>query len=267
MILLVLASFYEKLDIVKSKTTPDQTAQEQKRDFMDAIAASSHFQVMFDDLPGVTFFAKNADLKLMTVNRAFLDRMHLASEDDLIGKDDFDLFPARLAEAFRRDDLEVMRTGKPKLQILELFFNLQGLPDWYLTNKYPVRGHDGSVIGVMGIVQSYAGRHEAMTPYLQLNRAVDFLRENFRKSVVIADLARMVGMSIRQFNRRFHEVFGTSPQTFLIKTRIQAACEALRNTDDPISDIALDNGFYDQSSFTLHFRKHVGMTPLKYRKE
>ncbi|MCB1078244.1 MAG: helix-turn-helix transcriptional regulator, partial [Verrucomicrobiae bacterium] len=60
---------------------------------------------------------------------------------------------------------------------------------------------------------------------------------------------------------------GVSPQTFLIKTRVQAACEALRNTGTPIGDIALDLGFYDQSSFTGHFRHHMGVTPLRYRRE
>jgi AraC-like DNA-binding protein len=74
-------------------------------------------------------------------------------------------------------------------------------------------------------------------------------------------------MSVRQFNRRFQEVFHTSPRTFLIKTRIQAACASLRNSDLTISEIAVEYGFYDQSSFTQHFRRHVGMTPLQFRKQ
>jgi AraC-like DNA-binding protein len=39
----------------------------------------------------------------------------------------------------------------------------------------------------------------------------------------------------------------------------------LRQGRDPIAEIATDCGFYDQSSFTSHFRRHMGVTPRKYR--
>jgi len=237
-----------------------------KAEFLARVSPQSHFEVVFDHLPGVSFFAKNRDYELVIANRAFWERLDCASEADLIGKTDFQLFPERLAEKFRSDDEKVMTTGKPMLKIIELFFNRQGLPDWYFTNKFPVFGADGSVIGVMGTVQSYHGRKAALTPHLELDRAVSFLRDHFREPVSMSALAKMSGMSIRQFNRRFREVFGTNPTSFLIKTRVQAACDDLRRTDRSICEIAVDYGFYDQSSFTQHFRKHVGMTPLRYRK-
>jgi AraC-like DNA-binding protein len=40
----------------------------------------------------------------------------------------------------------------------------------------------------------------------------------------------------------------------------------LRSGDKPIAEIALDFGFCDQSAFTQHFRKHMGITPATYRK-
>tara|TARA_B100001123_G_scaffold450929_1_gene625195 strand:+ start:3852 stop:4031 length:180 start_codon:yes stop_codon:yes gene_type:complete len=50
---------------------------------------------------------------------------------------------------------------------------------------------------------------------------------------------------------------------FLNKTRVDAACDDLLAKDKSISEIALETGFYDQSPFTQHFRKHVGMTPAR----
>ncbi len=241
-------------------------AKDKKSEFLNQVSRRSHFEVVFDHLPGVSFFAKNRSFELVVANRAFWERLDCDSEADLVGKTDFELFPRRLAEKFRKDDEEVIHTGEPKLKIIELFFNRQGLPDWYFTNKFPVFGRDEKVIGVMGTVQSYTGRKSALTPHLELDRAVSFLRRHFREPIIMADLARLVGMSVRQFNRRFRETFGTNPTNFLIKTRIQAACEELRRSESTINDIALDYGFYDQSSFTQHFRKHVGMTPLQYRK-
>jgi len=241
-------------------------ALDRKERFLHEIAPDSHFDLLFDLLPGVSFFAKNKRFELVCANRAFWERLGLQSEEELIGKCDFDLFPEQLARNFRRDDEEVLATGRPKLKIVELFFNRHGLPDWYFTNKLPVRNRRGEVFGIMGTVQSYAGRNAAMTPYLQLDRAVAYLREHFREPIRVTDLAALAGMSVRQFNRRFQEVFHTSPHTFLTKTRIQAACESLQRSDDPISQIAVDLGFYDQSSFTQHFRRIMGVTPLQYRK-
>jgi AraC-like DNA-binding protein len=237
-----------------------------KSQFLLQLSPETHFEVLFDHLPGVSFFAKNRDFRLVAANRAFWERLGASSEADIIGKDDFELFPERLARKFRTDDEEVVASGRPKLKIVELFFNRQGLPDWYFTNKFPVLGRDGSVIGVMGTVQSYSGRRTAFTPHLQIDRAVAYLREHFHEPVNLTELAKRTGMSVRQFNRRFREVFGTNPRTFLIKTRVQAACEVLRSTDRPIAEIALEFGFCDQSAFTQHFRRHMGLTPAAYRK-
>ncbi|MCF6312659.1 MAG: AraC family transcriptional regulator [Verrucomicrobiales bacterium] len=159
-----------------------------------------------------------------------------------------------------------MQSGKPRLHIIELFFNPQGIPDWYITNKLPVFDHDKNIIGVMGTAQSYQGRHQAMRPYLQIDSAVQYIREHFREHIFIATLAKMAKLSPRQLNRRFQETFKVSPQSFIMKLRLQAACEELRQSKLPIAEIAIDLGFHDQSSFTLQFRKQLGITPNKYRK-
>jgi len=44
-------------------------------------------------------------------------------------------------------------------------------------------------------------------------------------------------------------------------------CEILDNVAQLIGDIAFDLGFYDQSSFTVLFKKNMGMTPLQYRRQ
>ena len=171
-----------------------------------------------------------------------------------------------LADQFRRDDLKVMETGEPMLGIVELFFNRQGLPDWFLTNKLPVVGRDGAVIGVMGTVQSYARQAKLNQHFVQIEAAVDFIRDNFRGKISIGELSQRTGLSPRQFDRKFKDAFGISPQQFILKTRILAGCDGLANLQSSISDLAFELGFCDQSSFTRHFQKHMGVTPLQYRK-
>jgi AraC-like DNA-binding protein len=232
--------------------------------FVSAIAPDSQFYLLFDQMPGVSFFAKDAKFRFVCANRIFWERFGCGCEDDIVGKNDFDLFPERLAENYRRIDEEVLTTAKPKLNVVELFFNRQGIPDWFITSKLPIFGRKGQVIGIMGITQSYEGKKEVMRPYLQIDRAVTYIREHFRQRISVEELATLVHLSPRQLHRKFVETFGSSPQIFIMKLRIQAACDLLQRDDTQIADVARELGFCDQSSFTHHFHKHVGLTPLKY---
>jgi PAS domain S-box-containing protein len=235
--------------------------------FLSQVAAGSHFGRLFDELPGVSFFAKNHEFQFVAANRRFWRRFGFQSEAELIGKTDFDLFPLQLARNYRADDEEILTSGEPKRRIVEPFFNQQGLPDWFFTNKLPIRAVDGQVIGIMGSIETYAAASAVKTPYFQLDRAVNHIRAHFRESIAVTDLAELAGLSVRQFNRLFQQVFQSSPRSFLIKTRIQAACQELRHSDREISEIALHAGFCDQSALTLHFRHHMGSTPSRYRKD
>ncbi len=249
--------------------TSQQAAEAQalRTRFVGRMAVESSFYRLFDHMPDVAFFAKDEGFRFMCANQRFVERFGLSCEDEIVGKTDFDLFPVRLAENFRRDDEEVLQTGKLKLNIVELFFTDQGLPDWFVTNKLPIADGRGRVIGLMGTVQSYEGRKSVLKPYLQLDRAVAYIRENFRRGVSVTELAELVHLSPRQLHRKFVETFGSNPQAFIMKLRVQAACEALQTEGAQLSEVARAVGFGDQSAFTHHFHKHMGMTPLKYLKQ
>lgn len=234
--------------------------------FLRAIADDSVFYRLFDHLPGISFFAKDRQFRLVCANRHFIERFGFTRETQIVGKSDFDLFPPQLAENFRRDDEQIMASGRARLGIVELFFNRQGIPDWFVTNKLPVLGRNGQVIGVMGTTQSYEGRKQTLQPWLQISAAVEFIREHFRERISVEQLAHLAHLSPRQLHRKFVEAFGLSPQAFIMKLRIQAACEALQ-AGAQISATAAEAGFYDQSTFTRHFQKHLGLTPLKYQRQ
>ena len=189
------------------------------------------------------------------------------SEDELIGHTDFDLLPRRLAEKFRQDDLQIMESGQPARKIVELFLNRQGIPSWFLTSKYPIRSTQGKVIGIMGIIQDYDARKDLFAEEPELRTALAHLHDHFREKLSIQTLAKHCQLSLRQFERRFQARFNLTPQQYLIKLRIQEACEQLMLPSQTIGTIALDLGFYDQSSFTVQFKKQMGLTPLQYRKQ
>jgi PAS domain S-box-containing protein len=237
-----------------------------RSDFLQRMGVGSPFYQLFDYMPDVAFFAKDEQFRIVCASKGFLERFGFEMESDIVGRTDFDLFPPRLAESFRADDEEVLRSGQPKLNIVELFFTDQGLPDWFVTNKLPVLDPKGGVIGVMGTVHSYAGRKEVIQPYLQLEKAVTFIRQNFRNGVSVAQVAESVFLSTRQLHRKFVDAFGMSPQSFILKLRMQAACDMLQKEGTQISEVARAVGFSDQSGFTHHFVKQMGLTPLQYLK-
>ena len=245
---------------------PETTAALRER-FIRRVSADSPFYRLFDHLPDLAFFAKDSESRFMCASRRFIERFGFSDENEIVGRNDFDLFPARLAENFRRDDAEVLGSGQPKLNIVELFFTDQGIPDWFVTNKLPLTDAKGRVIGLMGTVQSFEGTKQVLQPYLQIDRALAYIRDHFRSGVSITELAEIVHLSPRQLHRKFVETFGSSPQAFIMKLRIQAACEALQREGANIADVARDLGFCDQSALTQHFHRHMGMTPLHYLRQ
>lgn len=240
-------------------------ASSDRERFLSRIGPLTPFYRLFDHMPDVSFFAKDQHFRFMCASQRFIERFGFREESQVIGKDDFALFPSRLAENFRRDDEKVMATGDSMVNIVELFFTEQGVPDWFVTNKLALRDRAGRIIGVMGTVQSYEGRREVLQPYLQLDRAVAYIREHFRSGVSVKELSAVLHLSPRQLHRKFVEAFGSSPQAFIVKLRIQAACEALQREGSQINEVVSDLGFCDQSAFTQLFQRHIGLTPLKYQ--
>lgn len=223
--------------------------------------------MLFDHLPETTFFVKNAQSVLISGNQRFYERFGFADESELMGKTDFDIFPSHMAEHFQAGDREVMESKTAKIHIVELFFNRLGIPDWHVTNKFPILNNRGVAIGLMGTSRSYEGAKKTLKPYLLIDKAVDRIRNSFREKINVETLARVVGLSERQFLRRFTQAFGCSPQTFILKTRVSAACTLLSQDDGNIASIAKDCGFVDGSSFTQLFQREMGETPLNFRRK
>ena len=78
-------------------------------------------------------------------------------------------------------------------------------------------------------------------------------------------LASISKMSLRAFERQFLASFHLTPQKYLRKLRLRIASRALIYTNEPLSELALDCGFADQSHFTREFRRQFGRTPRDYR--
>ncbi len=74
-------------------------------------------------------------------------------------------------------------------------------------------------------------------------------------------------MSEGNLHKVFKEATGQSPIDYLIKLRLQRSMDLLSDTGLSITEIAFKTGFNDSNYFTRHFKKIIGTTPSRYRKQ
>ena len=106
-------------------------------------------------------------------------------------------------------------------------------------------------------------RHSAPT---WLSRVERHLHEQFRRPLALAELARIPGVDEAHLARTWRRVHGETLGESLRRRRVLAACRALRPDGAPISQVALDAGFTDQSHLGRVFRRLVGTTPARFRR-
>jgi len=243
-----------------------ENACQLQEQFFEAMGGPQQFQRLFTHLPDVYFFFKDAESRMMGVSTTILKRLGAKSEAEIIGTTDYDHFPTQLADEFVRDDRAVLETGRPLINRVEIWYTEHRLLDWFVTTKLPVRNIQGEVIGVMGTVRDYKGARAEIQAYTQIDDILNHIHNHLDRKIGVVELATIAGISSRQLHRRFVELFGMNVQEFLAKTRIKSASDALVHTDLSVGDISVKFGFCDQSAFTQQFKKHLGETPLKFRK-
>ena len=77
-------------------------------------------------------------------------------------------------------------------------------------------------------------------------------------------MATEIDMSRFYFCRLFKQSTGITPYQYLIKCRVDRAKVLLMQRKLSIADVALEVGFSNQSNFTKHFKRLVGVTPQKF---
>jgi len=80
----------------------------------------------------------------------------------------------------------------------------------------------------------------------------------------VTDLAALAGVHASHLLRTFRRYHGTTVATYVRRRRIERARSEVAKGDRPLSMIALDAGFSDQSHFTRVFRQTFGETPARY---
>jgi len=98
-----------------------------------------------------------------------------------------------------------------------------------------------------------------------ISSAQEWLHKNFAKTFSLEDPARRVGMSVRNFVRRFKQATGDSPLVYLQKLRIAAAKRMLESNHRSMQEISYAVGYQDSAFFRALFQRHTGVSPRAYR--
>lgn len=100
-----------------------------------------------------------------------------------------------------------------------------------------------------------------------VRKALEFIDMNYSRKLSITDISDSIGLERKYFHHVFKTRFNISPQEYIIKYRMNKACQLMRNKSLTISDIARSVGYADQFHFSKIFKKNKGMSPSIYRKD
>lgn len=130
------------------------------------------------------------------------------------------------------------------------------------TNQLDIESRASALAFSIVQVQRSAGMPRDLR---SLQHACEYMHAHFEENLTLAQVARAAGVHPVYLGHIFRQEFGETLGEYLNRIRVRAAAERLANSDLPLSTMALDFGFYDQSHFTRVFRQLTGTTPGMFR--
>jgi len=117
-----------------------------------------------------------------------------------------------------------------------------------LSPRSPARGRDGTL------------------PRAKLRAVVEYVEEHLDTSPSLEQLAAVAGLSPYYFARQFKRATGLPPHQYVVARRVERAKQLLRTGSDfSLAEVAAHAGFSDQSQFSYHFKRVLGVTPGQFR--
>ncbi len=222
-------------------------------------------EILFEHLPGSLFYVKDARGRFVTLNAPLVDQLGAERKSEIIGRTDVDFLPEYLVENYRRDDERVL-AGEVIREKVELLTSHDGVVDWYVTTKVPLKNRAGRIVALVGVTREYQGATASVAMPQVLGDTLEYIREHFHEGIRISDLASRAGLSVSAFERRFRKHLQMPPTEYIRRVRIHEACRSLIHSGVPISVISQECGFSDQSHFTRDFVRVMQTTPAVYRR-
>lgn len=100
---------------------------------------------------------------------------------------------------------------------------------------------------------------------MAISRAQDFIENNIQKKIRIDELAELVLLGRRSFERRFKVATHNSVLEYINRVKIEFAKRSFENCLKNVNEVMFDVGYTDSKAFRSIFKKITGLTPIEYR--
>ena len=111
------------------------------------------------------------------------------------------------------------------------------------------------------------GQMQATSRTDAVSIAIDHVAKHYAEKLTIRDLADSCRLSETHFRRLFTHAMGISPQGYINRIRVDAACKLLHTTDLSVGEIATRCGFINAATFNRNFQRMMNMSPSAFRRD
>lgn len=100
-----------------------------------------------------------------------------------------------------------------------------------------------------------------------VRRAEEWIRQHCREEIRFETLAGQLGMSPRNFIRRFKKATGVAPMDYVQRLRVRAARRLLEDGQTSVQEVSEQVGYGDAAFFRAVFKRHTGLAPAVYKRK
>ena len=151
---------------------------EDKLDFMGIVEKSRRdYLTIFDSVPAVIWY-RDRDGKILRANQSAADSVGLGVRE-LVGKNYYELVSDD-AERSRKQDIEVITTGRPQHGVLREFKMPDGSTRWFTEDRIPLRDKDGKVVGVMSFALDVTDKKQAEERLVRAKKEIEIRNEQLK---------------------------------------------------------------------------------------
>lgn len=174
-------------------------------------------RALFNNLPERAF-VKDTSSRFIAANEAMVHHRGNESEDELLGRTDFDFYPYEEAAQYFADERELLESGEPLEGHEETETNSGGRTRWKLTTKVALRDADGQIVGLAGISRDITDRKLAEQALHEAKQGLEVrvaertaelatINEQLRNEIRIREMAEE---ALRESERKFRSLAQTA---------------------------------------------------------
>lgn len=123
------------------------------------------------------------------------------------------------------------------------------------------------LFNILNKKMDYVYQKKLTSGEIYFNEILAYIHSNYFNDIKISDISIHMNIDRTYIFKLFKKYSNTNPQQYILNYRLDRACMLLRKSQLRVTDIGYSVGFNTSTYFTRQFSKHMGMTPMQYRKQ